>query len=56
MKAAKGKNPATCAELIRKYSHARVKFAEPVSFMESTTGKREINRNDVIESMVKQYG
>lgn len=49
-------NPASSAELIRKHSKARVLFAHPVGALERRIGsKREIHRDDVIESMIRQY-
>lgn len=48
--------PKTTAELIRKHSKARVLTATPVNWPAAHYLRhREITRNDVVESLVRQY-
>jgi len=55
--AAKGNNPKTSAQLIQLHRQARVHHADPVSWIDTKlTGKRELNRQDVIDSLIRQYG
>ena len=56
-------NPASSAELIRKYSHASVATPSKKQFVTKTdplTGlpsefSREMNRHDAVEAMVRKY-
>lgn len=48
--------PQTTAQLIREHSKARVLVATPVSeFAKKFLKHKAITRNDVVESLVRQY-